>query len=82
MVKEMLEGVDVDVSRDKDVDESSRAPTTQPSRRQFMVLWDGHTETTRDSAQSRGHSIRVVDRSRCEKTKVVWRDILIEFVWS
>ena len=76
-VKEMLEGVDVDVSRVKDVDESSRAPTTQPSWRQFMVLWDGHTETARDSVDCeviRSVSWIVV---RCEKTRVVGCDILI-----
>ena len=55
---------------DQDIDESSRAPTTQPSWNQSMVLWDGHAETARDSTQSRGHSIRIVDSSRCEKTIV------------
>ena len=34
-----------------------------------MVLWDGHTETTRDSTQSRRHSIRVVDRSKVRENE-------------
>ena len=70
-VKEELEGVDIDVSGNERSDESSRASTTQPPRRQFMVPWDGCTGTARDSTQTAKSFNRAVDRRRCEKTIVV-----------